>query len=154
MRMLEPRKKGFDSINACDLMHKGRGAHQISTLNQLHSRLLELQSPIVEGATLVSNEDNALKFVGLYKELKLIHHALLLQCRLLISRQTSWPPRQTDSVIARQIQAIGEKVIRLGANSPIRAVDRRGMDSFRFIGDRRLVRHELPEYLSDYKHGG
>lgn len=83
----------------------------------------------------MGEEDDAFEFVDLDEELELVDHALLLQRRLGVPRQTRRPPRQRHPVIPRQPQPLLQQVVEVLAEAAVGAVDGRGVDAGGFVGD-------------------
>lgn len=125
---------GLDVGEVGDLVDVRRGSDEVGALDEFQAGFLQADAGCVEGASLVGEEDDALELVDLDEELELVDHALLLQRRLRVPRQTRRPPRQRHPVIPGQPQPLLQQVVEVLAEAAVGAVDRRGVDAGGFVG--------------------
>lgn len=114
-------------------MNISGGPDEVRALNKFQSRTDELKASIVECAPLVSNEDDPHKSVGIDKEVKFIYYALLFKQSLRMTGQACRAPGKANAVVARKAQPQRQEIIAVCAHSPIRTINRRGMDASRFV---------------------
>ena len=126
---------GVDGVEAGDAVDERGGADEVGALEKFQPRLLEFQARGVERAGLVGDQDDALELVDLNEELELVNNPLLFQMRLRVAGEAGGAAGESDSVAAREVQTVAQKVVEVLAEAAIGAVDGRGVDAGGFVAD-------------------
>lgn len=139
--LAETSEVGLDGIKPCDAVHKCGGADEIGLLDEFEPRLAEFEACAVERATGVGDEDDFAKLVNFDEELEFVHDALFFEMGLCMTGEAGGAAGEGDAVVAGEIEAVLEEIIKVFTDTAVGAVDGRGVDAGGFIRDATGVTH-------------
>lgn len=83
----------------------------------------------------MGDQDDALELVGLDQEAEFIGDAGLFEDGLGVAREAGGAAGEGDAVVAREGEALLEEVVEVLAEAAVGAVDGRGVDAGRVVGE-------------------
>src|SRR5262245_40783183 len=112
-------KVGGDIFNPCDAADECGRTNQIGPLQQFEPAVFQFEAGVIERATFMSDEHDALKLMNFDEKLQFIDHALRLHMRLRMIGQTRRSAGQREPIVPWQRKPVLEKVVEMLADSAV-----------------------------------